>query len=81
MRIVCNGTKTYHIPAAEMPREETRLRDLDVVYVAVLDGDEYQVFVEDQRRNRKSFPQRHPNLPLVLAICALIGSIIAPLLR
>lgn len=34
-----------------------------------------------ERVVRKSFPQRHPNLPLVIAICALIGSIIAPLLR
>ena len=51
-------------------------------------GREYECVECDERPEpetreavKKSFPARHPNLPLVLAICALIGSIIAPLLR
>lgn len=36
---------------------------------------------QDMAENKKSFLERHPYMPIAIAIGALIGSIIAPLLR
>lgn len=77
----------YEIGPGQLEAEAKRLNALerksrmDIAYVIEETAGGYNVFVVDYAKPHKGFPERHPNLPLVVAVIALIGSIIAPLLR